>query len=41
MIESREVRMKELSVLINSDKSESFEKAATLVGLDPEDFTSL
>lgn len=40
--------MKELSVSpINSDKSESFEKAATLVGLDPEaistdeDFTSL
>eukprot|EP00090_Calanus_glacialis_P044296 TRINITY_DN7890_c0_g1_i1.p1 TRINITY_DN7890_c0_g1~~TRINITY_DN7890_c0_g1_i1.p1 ORF type:complete len:1656 (-),score=536.89 TRINITY_DN7890_c0_g1_i1:497-5410(-) len=46
--ESREVRMKELSVSpINSDQSESFEKAATLEGLNPEaispeeDFTSL
>merc|ERR1712083_961619 len=46
--ESREVRMRELSVSpINSDQSESFEKAATLEGLNPEaispeeDFTSL
>merc|ERR1712173_7133 len=46
--ESREVRMKDLSVSpINSDQSESFEKAATLDGLNPEaispeeDFTSL
>merc|ERR1711953_776767 len=46
--EGREVRMRELSVSpINSDQSESFEKAATLEGLNPEaispeeDFTSL
>merc|ERR1712032_1387810 len=46
--ESREVRMRELSVSpINSEQSESFEKAATLEGLNPEaispeeDFTSL
>merc|ERR1712151_1463065 len=46
--DSREVRMKDLSVSpINSDQSESFEKAATLDGLNPEaispeeDFTSL
>merc|ERR1719490_261721 len=46
--EIREVRMRELSVSpINSDQSESFEKAATLEGLNPEaispeeDFTSL
>merc|ERR1712096_415047 len=46
--ESREVRMRELSVSsINSDQSESYEKAATLEGLNPEaispeeDFTSL
>merc|ERR1712051_807027 len=46
--ESREVRMRELSVSpINSDQSESFEKAATLEGLNPEaispeeDFTCL
>merc|ERR1712096_347840 len=46
--ESREVRMRELSVSsINSDQSESFQKAATLEGLNPEtispeeDFTSL
>merc|ERR1712037_586185 len=46
--ESREVRMRELSVSpINSDQSESFEKAATLEGLNPEaispeeDFPSL
>merc|ERR1719245_1108885 len=45
---NREVRMRELSVSpINSDQSESFEKAATLEGLNPEaispeeDFTSL
>merc|ERR1712233_303257 len=44
----REVRMKDLSVSpINSDQSESFEKAATLDGLNPEaispeeDLTSL
>merc|ERR1712013_777856 len=46
--ESREVKMRDLSVSpINSDQSESFEKAATLEGLNPEaispeeDFTSL
>merc|ERR1712115_122315 len=46
--ESREVKMRDLSVSpINSDQSESFEKAATLDGLNPEaispeeDFTSL
>merc|ERR1712107_434251 len=46
--ESREVQMRELSVSpINSDQSESFTKAATLEGLNPEaispeeDFTSL
>merc|ERR1711962_943198 len=45
---NREVRMRELSVSpINSEQSESFEKAATLEGLNPEaispeeDFTSL
>merc|ERR1711962_804037 len=45
---SKEVRMRELSVSpINSEQSESFEKAATLEGLNPEaicpeeDFTSL
>merc|ERR1719347_584400 len=45
---SREVRMKDLSVSpIDSDQSESYEKAATLEGLNPEaispeeDFTSL
>merc|ERR1712013_736568 len=45
---NREVRMRELSVSpINSEQSESFEKAATLGGLNPEaispeeDFTSL
>merc|ERR1712173_281832 len=40
---TREVRMRELSVSpINSDQSESFEKAATLEGFSPEeDFTSL
>merc|ERR1712117_98371 len=45
---SREVRMRELSVSpINSEQSESFERAATLEGLNPEaispeeDFTSL
>ena len=48
MEESREVRIRELSVSpINSDQSESYEKAATLEGLNPEaisaeeDFTSL
>ena len=48
MEESREVRIRELSVSpIDSDQSESYEKAATLEGLNPEavsaeeDFTSL
>merc|ERR1712083_391021 len=46
--DSREVRIRDLSVSsINSDQSESFDKAATLEGLNPEtispeeDFTSL
>merc|ERR1712228_1059312 len=46
--ETREVRIRDLSVSsINSDQSESFDKAATLEGLNPEaispeeDFTSL
>merc|ERR1711976_756460 len=46
--DAREVRIRDLSVSsINSDQSESFDKAATLEGLNPEaispeeDFTSL